>query len=91
MDVFAILEKFGIPVAVACAFGFFIWRQNQFIQSELMEELDESFKRLENIVIGLINAQKKHSMDLRGLSKSYESMAYIIKKLSGNGLKDKMK
>jgi hypothetical protein len=91
MDVFAILEKFGIPVAVACAFGFFIWRQNQFIQSELMEELDESFKRLENIVIGLINAQKKHTVDLRGLSKSYESMAYIIKKLSGNGLKDKMK
>ena len=56
-----------------------------------MEELDESFKRLENIVIGLINAQKKHTVDLRGLSKSYESMAYIIKKLSGNGLKDKMK
>ena len=91
MDLFAILEKFGIPVAVACAFGFFIWKQNQFIQQDLMDELDESFKRLENITIGLINAQKKHSLDLRGLSKSYESMAYIIKKLSGNGLKDKFK
>ena len=51
----------------------------------------ESFVRLENIVIGLINAQKKHTIDLRGLNKSYESMAYIIQKLSGNGLKDKFK
>ena len=46
---------------------------------------------ISNIVIGLINAQKKHTIDLRGLHKSYESMAYIIQKLSGNGLKDKFK
>ena len=91
MDVIAILEQFGVPVAVACAFGFFIWKQNKFIQDELQKEMRESFVRLENIVIGLINAQKKHTIDLRGLNKSYESMAYIIQKLSGNGLKDKFK
>ena len=91
MDVIAILEQFGVPVAVACAFGFFIWKQNKFIQDELQKEMRESFNRLENIVIGLINAQKKHTIDLRGLNKSYESMAYIIQKLSGNGLKDKFK
>ena len=91
MDVIAILETFGVPVAVACAFGFFIWKQNKFIQDELQKEMRESFVRLENIVIGLINAQKKHTIDLRGLHKSYESMAYIIQKLSGNGLKDKFK
>ena len=54
MDLFAVIEKFGIPVAIACAFGFFIWRQNQFILNELMEELDEDFKRLEMIIIKLI-------------------------------------
>ena len=91
MDPIQILEQFGIPVAVACAFGFFIWKQNKFIQDELQKEMRESFVRLENIVIGLINAQKKHTIDLRGLNKSYESMAYIIQKLSGNGLKDKFK
>ena len=91
MDPVQILEQFGIPVAVACAFGFFIWKQNKFIQDELQKEMRESFVRLENIVIGLINAQKKHTIDLRGLNKSYESMAYIIQKLSGNGLKDKFK
>ena len=91
MDVIAILEQFGVPVAVACAFGFFIWKQNKFIQDELQKEMRESFVRLENIVIGLINAQKKHQLDLKAMAKSYESMAYIIQKLSGNGLKDKFK
>ena len=72
MDLFAIIEKFGIPVAVACAFGFFIWKQNQFIQNDLTKDLKEKFDRLEKIVIGLINAQKKHSIELRGLSSSYK-------------------
>ena len=63
----------------------------QFIQNELQKEMRESFSRLEGIVIGLINALKKHSMDLRGLKASYTSLVEIIRKLSGNGLKDKFK
>ena len=78
MDLFAILEKFGIPVAVACAFGFFIWRQNQFIQKELMEELDQDFKRLEMIIIKLIDQQKKIQIEMRGIVKSYQSLVEII-------------
>ena len=49
MDLFAIIEKFGIPVAVACAFGYFIWKQNQFIQNDLTKDLKEKFDRLEKI------------------------------------------
>ena len=81
MDLFAILEKFGIPVAVACAFGFFIWRQNQFIQNELMEELDQDFKRLEMIIIKLIDQQKKIQIEMRGIVKSYQSLVEIITNL----------
>ena len=62
MDFVALLEQFGIPVVVALAFGFFIWKQNKFIQDELMEELDERFKRLEGIVIKLIDQQKLMQM-----------------------------
>ena len=36
MDFLTILEQYGIPVVVAIAFGYFIWKQNQFIQKELM-------------------------------------------------------
>ena len=81
MDLFAILEKFGIPVAVAMAFGFFIWRQNQFIQNELMEELDQDFKRLEMIIIKLIDQQKKMQIEMRGIVKSYQSLVEIITNL----------
>ena len=81
MDLFAILEKFGIPVAVAMAFGFFIWRQNQFIQKELMEELDQDFKRLEMIIIKLIDQQKKIQIEMRGIVKSYQSLVEIITNL----------
>ena len=81
MDLFAIIEKFGIPVAVACAFGFFIWRQNQFIQKELMEELDQDFKRLEMIIIKLIDQQKKMQIEMRGIVKSYQSLVEIVTSL----------
>ena len=86
-----IIERVGVPVAMCMAFGYFIWKQNQFIQNELQKEMRESFSRLEGIVIGLINALKKHAMDLRGLKASYSSLVEIIRKLSGNGLKDKFK
>ena len=81
MDLFAVVEKFGIPVAVAMAFGFFIWRQNQFIQNELMEELDEDFKRLEMIIIKLIDQQKKMQIEQRGILKSYQSLVQIVTNL----------
>ena len=94
-----IAEKFGL-IAVVCAAAFwFINKQNQFIQNDLSKDIHKKFNRLEdivnndlrNIIIGLINAQKKHTVDLKGINKSYESLVHIITKLSGNGLKDKFR
>ena len=81
MDPAALLEQYGIPICVAIAFGYFIWKQNQFIQKELMEELDESFKRIEMIVIKLIDQQKKMQIEMRGIVKSYQSLVEIVTKL----------
>ena len=89
MDWLQILENYGIPVVTAVAFGFFIWKQNKFIQDELMEELDERFKRLEGITIKLIDQQKKMQIEQKGIEKSYNALVEIIAKLSGNGLKHK--
>lgn len=89
MDYFQLLENYGIPIVVAIAFGFFIWKQNQFIQNELSKELKESFDRLESIVIKLIDQQKKIQLEQKGLENSYKALVEIIAKLSGNGLKDK--
>jgi len=81
MDIFAIIEKFGIPVAVSMAFGYFIWKQNKFIQDTLMEELEESFKRLEGIIISLINQQKLMQIEQKGIEKSFNAIVKIISKL----------
>jgi tRNA U54 and U55 pseudouridine synthase Pus10 len=89
MDWLMILEQYGIPIAVAIAFGFFIWKQNKFIQDELMEELEEDFKRIEMIIIKLIDQQKKMQIEQKGIEKSYRALVEIIAKLSGNGLKHK--
>ena len=73
-----IIERVGVPVAMCMAFGFFIWKQNQFIQNELQKEMRESFSRLEGIIIGLINALKKHTMDIKELKASYKSLVEIV-------------
>ena len=81
MDPIAFLEQFGIPLTVAAAFGYFIWKQNQFIQAELMEELDERFKRLEGIVIKLIDQIKATQLDFQALKGYVEGIEAILKKL----------
>ena len=97
MDFISILETFGVPVAMSIAFGFFIWKQNNWIQNELQKELRESVERLENmiekdfrnIVFGLINAQKETQIKISEMNKSYRAIVEIMSMLSGNGLKDK--
>ena len=93
MNILEILETFGVPIAMCIAFGYFIWKQNSWIQNDLKKDLEEQAKRLEDIVIGLINAQKKLQTDfgteLARLEGSYHALQSIIKKLSVNGLKKK--
>ena len=76
-----IIERVGVPVAMCMAFGFFIWKQNQFIQNELQKEMRESFNRLEGIVIKLIDALKKHTIDIKELKASYAALVNIVQKL----------
>lgn len=78
MDIFAILDQYGVPIAVSLAFGFFIWKQNKFIQDELMEELDERFKRLEGIVIKLIDNAKQNELKLTDLDGSVKLLLHYL-------------
>jgi hypothetical protein len=89
MDIFNILETFGVPVAMSIAFGFFIWKQNKFIQDELQTELRESFDRVEGIIIKLIDAQKTMQLGQQDIKASYRAIVEILASLSGNGLKEK--
>ena len=88
MNLLEILETFGVPITMCIAFGFFIWKQNKWIQDDLKKDMDEQAKRLEGIVIGLIDAQKKLQTDfgreLSRLEGSYRSLTNIIEKLLRN-------
>ena len=89
MDYLQILEQYGIPIVVAIAFGFYIWKQNKFIQDELQKELRESFGRLEGILIKLIDAQKGMQVNQAEIKAKIGAIIEIMASLSGNGLKEK--
>ena len=89
MDFLNILEQFGIPIAVAISFGFFIWKQNKYIQDDLSKDIHQKFNRLEGILVKLIDQQKKMQLEQKGLENSYKTLVEVIAKLSGNGLRDK--
>ena len=89
MDWLQILERYGVPLVVACAFWMFIQKQNKFIQDELQKELRESFGRVDGIIVKLIDQQKKMQLEQKGIEQSYRTLVEVIAKLSGNGLKDK--
>ena len=89
MDIFNVIETFGVPVAMSIAFGFFIWKQNKFIQDELQTELRESFERVEGIIIKLIDAQKGMQLEQKDIKASFHAIVEILSSLSGNGLKER--
>ena len=49
-------------------FGYFIWKQNQWIQNDLVEEIETNDKRLEAIIIKLIDQQKKVQLEQKRIS-----------------------
>ena len=90
MDWFQVLEQYGIPLCVSICFGFFIWKQNKYIQDDLSKDLHQKFNRLESILVKLIDQQKKMQLEQKGLENSYKALVEIIAKLSGNGLREKL-
>ena len=81
MDPIEILQEFGFPVLIALSLGYLLWTQQHWIQNELIEELEERFKRLEMIIIKLIDQQKKMQIELRGIKSKYEALVEIVNKL----------
>ena len=84
-----ILERFGLPVAMVVALGWYVKAQNAWIQNELQTELRESFGRLEGILIKLIDAQKGMQLNQAAIKAKIAAIIEIMACLSGNGLKEK--
>ena len=89
VEVLDILERFGLPVCMVLALGWYVKAQNTWIQNELQTELRESFERLEGIVIKLIDAQKGMQINQAEIKAKIAAIIEIMASLSGNGLKEK--
>ena len=50
----SILETFGVPITMCIALGYFVFKQNSWIQKDLKKDMEDQAKRIENIIIGLI-------------------------------------
>ena len=87
MDIGSLINDFGLPISLVIAFGYFIWKQNKLIQDELEEDIDNSFIRLEAIVVELINQQKQTQLELSEIKGYIGGIENILTKMSGNGLK----
>ena len=89
LEMLDILERFGLPVCMVLALGWYVKAQNTWIQNELQTELRESFERLEGIVIKLIDAQKGMQINQAEIKAKIGAIIEIMASLSGNGLKEK--
>ncbi len=81
MDPIQILQEFGFPVLIALSMGYVLYKNMNWVQHELIEDLEERFKRLEMIIIKLIDQQKKMQIELRGIKSKYEALVEIVNKL----------
>ena len=78
-----IIDQYGLPIAICIAFGYFIWKQQTWIQNELVDDLEQQFRRLEGILIKLIDQQKITQMDLKQVKGYIEGIEDILSRLMG--------
>ena len=76
-----IIDQYGLPIAITIAFGYFIWKQQTWIQKELVDDLEQQFRRLEGIIVKLIDQQKITQMDLKEVKGYIEGIEDILSRL----------
>jgi len=76
-----LIDQYGLPIAITIAFGYFIWKQQTWIQKELVDDLEQQFRRLEGIIIKLIDQQKITQMDLKEVKGYIEGIEDILARL----------
>ena len=83
-----IIDQYGLPIAITIAFGYFIWKQQTWIQKELVDDLENQFRRLEGILIKLIDQQKITQMDIKEVKGYIEGIEDILSRLINGEVKN---
>ena len=78
----SIIDQYGLPISITIAFGYFIWKQQTWIQNELVDDLENQYRRLEGIIIKLIDQQKITQLDIKQVKGYIEGIEHILAKLT---------
>ena len=76
-----IIDQYGLPIAITIAFGYFIWKQQTWIQKELVDDLEQQFRRLEGIIVKLLDQQKVTQLDIKQVKGYIEGIEDILSRL----------
>ena len=76
-----LIDQYGLPIAITIAFGYFIWKQQTWIQKELVDDLEQQFRRLEGIIVKLIDQQKITQLDIKQVKGYIEGIEDILSRL----------
>ena len=49
----SIIDQYGLPIAITIAFGYFIWKQQTWIQKELVDDLENQFRITQYIGVSI--------------------------------------
>ena len=76
MDFLSVLETFGVPITMCIAFGFFIWKQNNYIQKDLTKDISDLGYELgaKNLNYDLYEKRAPLGSKIKGLWEVYQQM-----------------
>ena len=70
-------------------FSYYIVQRTVFLEQKLSKQIESDIKRLESILIQLIDQIKLNQLETKEIKGYIEGIEHILAKLTGNGLKEK--
>lgn len=70
-------------------FSYYIVQRTVFLEQKLSKQIESDIKRLESILIKLIDQIKLNQLETKEIKGYIEGIEHILAKLTGNGLKEK--
>jgi len=77
----AIIDQYGLPIAMLVGFGWYIIQRTKFLEETLTREMNEDFGRLEAIIVSLISQIKLAQLKVEEVKGYIEGLNDILAKI----------
>ena len=90
---FDIIDQYGLPIAGVIALAFALWKTVEFVQKQLLKQieerhnaemeairqLEEEHKTFHSIIVSLIDASKINQSNLESMKSSFDTLLKYLK------------